>query len=180
MSDELVDICDESNNVTNTQKMKSEAHKYGLWHRSAHIWIYNSKGEVLLQLRAKEKALYPDVWDVSVAGHVGANEDPVVSGLREIKEEIGLEVKAEDLQFLTIRKVEMVYKDINNNEFYYIYLLKFDGDNNFSLQDEEVQKIEFVPIKKIEEDLKTNPDKYVPHGDYWFETIDEIKKRLEK
>ena len=93
MADELIDICDENNNLINVQKTKSEAHKNGLWHRASHIWIYNSNGEILLQLRAKEKPLYPDMWDISAAGHISAGEDPITSGLREVKEEIGLEIE---------------------------------------------------------------------------------------
>lgn len=181
MVDELIDICDEANNLVNVQKMKSEAHRDGLWHRTAHIWIYNSNGEILLQLRAKEKLLYPDRWDISAAGHVNAGEDPITSGLREIEEEIGLKVKKEDLQFFKINKVEVIYKKINNKEFCYVYFLKFDGDvKKLKLQDEEVQEIRFLPIKKIEEELKTKPNKYVPHGNYWFEVIKEVKRNLKK
>lgn len=179
MEDELIDICDETNNLTNIQKIKSEAHRDGLWHRAAHIWIYNSKGEILLQLRAKEKLRYPDTWDISVAGHVSSGEDPITSGLREIEEEIGLKVKQEDLQFFNIRKVKAIYRDIKNNEFYYVYFLKFNGDiKKLKLQYIEVQKIQFLPINKIEEELKMNTDRYVPHGDYWFEAINEIKRKL--
>lgn len=179
MADELIDIFDENNNSVVNQKMKGEAHRDGLWHRTAHIWIYNSKGEILLQLRAKDKLLYPDVWDISAAGHVSAGEDPITSGLREIKEEIGLKAKQEDLDFWMIRKHEAVFRDIKNNEFYYVYFLKFDGDiSQLKLQDEEVQEIKFLPIDEVKEDLKTNPDRYVPHGDYWFEALSEIKKRL--
>src|SRR4030042_1576211 len=170
MGDELIDICDESNNLINVQKMKSEAHEKGLWHRATHIWVYNSKGEILLQLRAKGKLLFPDVWDVSVGGHVSAGEDPITSGLREIEEEIGLKAKKEDLEFFQIRKIKAVYKNIKNNEFSYIYFLKFDGDTKkLKVQDEEIQEIKFIPIKKIEEELKTNSKKYLPHGDYWLE-----------
>jgi isopentenyl-diphosphate Delta-isomerase len=179
MADELIDICDENNYLLDIQKMKSEAHKNGLWHRASHIWIYNSKGEVLLQLRAKEKLLYPDMWDVSAAGHVGAGEDPNISGLREVEEEIGLEPKEESLNFWMIRKVKAIFREIINNEFYYVYFFKFDGDiAQLKLQKEEVQKIQFFLIDKVEEDLKINPDKYVPHGDYWFEVLAEIKKKL--
>lgn len=179
MADELIDICDEANKLTEVQKMKNEAHKTGLWHRAAHIWIYNSKGEILLQLRAKEKPLYPDMWDISVAGHVSAGEEPITSGLREIKEEIGLDVKKKDLQFFKIKKVSAIYKDIKNNEFCYIYFLRFDGDiKKLRLQDEEVQEIRFVPIDKIEERLKTKPERYTPHDDYWFEAINEVKRKL--
>lgn len=72
MADELIDIFDENNNPRGIQKLKSEAHKEGIWHRAVHIWIYNLKGEILLQLRSKNKELYPDRWDVSAAGHGGA------------------------------------------------------------------------------------------------------------
>ncbi|MCK5107656.1 MAG: NUDIX hydrolase, partial [Nanoarchaeota archaeon] len=65
--DELIDIVNEDNVIIG-QAMKSEAHAKGLWHRLAVIWIYNSKGQILLQLRTKDRDLYPDVWDVSVGG----------------------------------------------------------------------------------------------------------------
>ena len=176
MADEFIDICDASNNLTGIQKMKSEAHRDGLWHRNSHIWIYNSKGEILLQLRAKEKLLFPDVWDISVAGHVGFGEGPVVSGLREMTEEVGLKIKQEDLHFFEIRKTQTVYKDIKNNEFYYVYLFKFDGDiGSLKLQNEEVQEVRFFSAEEIEEGLKINPEKFAPHGDYWFKIINEVK-----
>lgn len=179
MADELIDICDENNKLTGIQKMKSEAHRDGLWHRAVHIWIYNSEGELLLQLRAKKKLLYPDMWDISAAGHVSAGDEPITSGLREIEEEIGLKVKKEDLQFFKIRKTKAIFRDIKNNEFYYIYFLKFDGDiKQLKLQDEEVQKIRFLPLSKIEEELKKYQKKYVPHGDYWFDVIAEVKRKL--
>ena len=179
MADELIDICDEFNNLTRIQKMKSEAHREGLWHRAAHIWIYNSKGEILLQLRAKGKLLFPDVWDISVGGHVSAGEDPVISGLRELEEEIGLKVEQDDLQFLNIRKVKAIYKELRNNEFYYVYFLKFDGNiKKMKLQNEEVQKIQFLSMGKIEKELKLNPSRYSPHGDYWFDVINEVKRKL--
>jgi len=179
MADELIDICDEANNPTGVQKMKSEAHKDGLWHRAVHIWLYNSKGEILLQWRAKNKLLYPDMWDISAAGHVSAGEDPITSGLREINEEIGLNVKKEDLLFFKIKKVSAFYKAIKNNEFYYVYFLKHDGDpKKLKLQKEEVQDIRFFPLNQLENELKKNPSKYVPHGNYWSEVITEVRRKL--
>ena len=179
MADELLDICDDNNNFSGVQKMKSEAHRKGLWHRAAHIWIYNSKGDVLIQLRAKEKPLYPDVWDISAAGHVGAGEDPIDSGIREIMEEIGLQLSRNDLDFWMIRKTQSVFRDIINNEFCYVFFYRFDGEvDNLKLQKEEVQKIKFVPIAQIEEDLKNSHDEYVPHGEYWSDVLNEMKKKV--
>ena len=57
--DEIIEIYDEFNNFLNLKKEKSEAHKYGYYHRSVHIWIYNSNGEILLQKRSKDKLIYP-------------------------------------------------------------------------------------------------------------------------
>jgi isopentenyldiphosphate isomerase len=177
--DELIDICDPENNLLNVQKMKSEAHAKGLWHRASHMFIYNSKGEVLIQLRAKDKALYPDLWDTSAAGHVDADEEPITSALREIKEEIGLSVKENDLKFFKIEKVKQIYKKILNNEFFYIYFLKFDGNiDKLRLQDEEVQSIKFIKLDELEKDLKKNTKKYVPHDKLWFEVIEHVRKKL--
>lgn len=181
MADELIDIFNESNEPTGVQKMKSEAHRDGLRHRAAHVWIYNSKGEILLQLRAKDKLFFPDLWDVSVAGHVAAGEEPIVSALRELEEEIGLKVKKEDLQFFKNMKVEEIYDKINNKEFYYVYLLKFDGKiDQLKKQDKEVQEIEFIPIEQLEKELKNHYKKFTPHGQYWFDAIEKVNKRMGK
>jgi len=72
----------------------------------------------------------------------------------------------------------MIYGDINNKEFYYAYLLKYnDSVNNLALQVDEVSEVEFMPIAKLGRELKNNPKKFTPHGDYWFFMIEEIKKR---
>ena len=180
MADELIDIIDENNNLTGTQKMKSEAHRDGLWHRAAHIWIYNSKGEVLLQLRAKDKDIGPDTWDLSAAGHIGAGEDPIISALREIQEEVGLNLKTEDLELYKIMPEKMTFNGLVNNEFHYVYLFKYDGDiSNLKMQEEELQEMKFISIEVIEKGLKENPEKYFPHEDgYWNEILNAIKSKL--
>jgi len=179
MTEEFVDIYDENNNLLNISKTKNEAHKKGLWHRAVHIWIYTPKKELILQLRAKGKQIYPGLWDISAAGHVSAGEDSTVSALREIEEEIGLKVRKEDLNFLKIKKIKGVYNDVRNNEFCYVYFLKYSGDiSKLKLQEEEVEEIRFISFDNFEKELKTNPEKYVPYAESWLETIGEIKKRL--
>ena len=181
MADEVIDIYNENNEGLNIQKMRSEAHKSGLWHRVSHIWIYNSNREILIQLRSENKELYPNMWDISVAGHIGAGEEPVISALREIEEEIGLSVKPEDLQFFKIRKHKIVYREIKNNEFCYVYFLKFNGDiKKLILQEEEVAKIQFLSFDKLEEELKMHPEKYALRGDYWFEVMEEVRRKTKE
>ena len=54
--------------------MKSIAHAYGDWHKSIHAYLINDKNEIVIQKRSAGKDLYPNIWDVSFAGHVCAGE----------------------------------------------------------------------------------------------------------
>jgi isopentenyldiphosphate isomerase len=175
MSDELIDIVDENNQPTGVQKMKSLAHQDGSWHRSAHVWIYNSCGEILLQLRAKDKPLAPDCWDVSAAGHVAAGENVKTSALRELAEELGVVAKVDDLEFIGNLRRETKTQTFHNNEFYYVYLMKFDGRaEDLVVQTEEVQIVRFFTIAEIREGLKNNRPKFAQADDYWEMVLDKI------
>ena len=87
MADELIDVLDESGKKTGKQVIKSEAHKNRLWHAAVHIWIFNSRGGVLLQKRKATKQMHPLKWDISVAGHLAAGEDPIEAAVRGVEEE---------------------------------------------------------------------------------------------
>jgi isopentenyldiphosphate isomerase len=181
VADELIDIVDENNNPLGIQKMKFEAFEKGLWHRASHIWIYNPKGEMLLQLRAKSKLVNPDKWDVSVGGHIGAGGEPLTTAVREAGEELGLQVDPKDLEFIKIVKVEDDKNKVRDNEFLYVYLLKFDGNIKIlKLQEEEVQKVGFFKLNELEEDLQSKPEKYGHDRSYLLEMIAEVRKRISK
>lgn len=174
----LINICDENNNITSEKTTMNEAHKKGLWHRSAHIWIYNSKGEMLLQKRSKNSFLYPSMWDSAAAGHVDFGEDPEKTAIREVKEELDLSINKEDLHFYKMKIASNKYKGLVNNEFNYVYLLKYDVKlEDLHMQKEEVDEIGFFSTDFIEKDLRENKEKYVPHGEYWFKIIEEIKRK---
>ncbi len=87
---EKIDVLNEKGELTGEIRTKKEVHELGLWHKSNHVWILNSEGELLLQHRAKNKENYGNAWDISAAGHVSAGESGIESALREIKEELGL------------------------------------------------------------------------------------------
>ncbi len=178
MPEELIDICDENNELLGVVKPKKEAQRDGSWHRLAHICMHNSEGKILLQLRSKDKSWYPDVWDISSAGHVAAGEEPIHGALREAREELGLEIEKKDLVFIGIKKQETVYNDLIENEFAYVYLYKFDGDiSTLTFHDGEVQDARLVSLADMEEELKNTPDRYVARGVYWQEVIDEVRKK---
>jgi isopentenyl-diphosphate Delta-isomerase len=179
MADELIDVVDESNKLTGVRIMKSKAHAQGILHRASHVWIYNSRGEILLQLRSKSKPVSPNVWDVSAAGHIGAGEDPVVCAVRETEEEIGLKAEPKELEFLSIYSIDSSWPGgIRNREFCYNYLLKFDGKiDDLKIQKSEVQEIKFISLDALEKDLKANRQRYGPNL-HWEEIISQIRRRL--
>jgi len=132
-----------------------------------------------LQLRASCKELHPNTWDVAAAGHLGNGEEPIIAAIRETQEEIGLTIKKEDLEFVKIIKISGRDRAIINKEFYYVYLLNFEGDvNQLTMQEEEVAALEFLPVEQVEKELKEHSNKYIPHGQYWFDMLEEIKKKL--
>ena len=180
MGDELIDVVDEENNLLKIQKMKSEAHAKGLWHRAAHVWIYNSEGKVMLQFRAKNKLLFPAVWDISVGGHVAAGEEALVSAMRETEEELGIKANVSDFDFIRIMKIAIKYKDIDNKEFIYVYLLKFDGNiDELSVQEEEVEKIRFFSFAEVSSLVDKGIKYIITNKNYWQEMSKIIKERLQ-
>lgn len=176
MIDELVDIVNDENEFIRVDT-KKRAHKEGLYHRVAHAWVYNTKGEVLLQLRASTKDLFPSKWDVSVGGHIGAGEEPINSIMRELEEEIGL--KTNNLEFYTIAKHNATYKDIIHNQFCYTYFVRYNGPiSDLKIQKEELDGIKFFTIDEIIQTMNKNPEQFVLPGQYWHDILGEIQKRV--
>lgn len=172
MEHELIEHLDESGRVIGTVD-KAVAHRDGLWHRSVHVWIINGKGGMLFQKRCPEKSFFPNFWDCSFAGHVGAGEDSIVAALREGKEEIGLDIKENELEFLFTVKEKLVWKDIESNEFVDVFLMKKDiAEEDLRYQKEEVSGAKFFDIRQFYENIKS-PDIF-PHD----EEYEKLKKYI--
>lgn len=180
MADELVDVLDESGKNIGTQVMKSEAHRKGLWHPAVHIWIFNSKGEVLLQKRAAGKEVHPSKWDISAAGHLGAGEESGECALREIGEELGVFPKKEELKKKGLmRKPPCPDGKISCNSHPWIFLWKCDKKvTDFTLQKSEVEKVRFIPLAQFEREFEASKE-YVPHGQAYYRAVSNlIRKEL--
>ena len=161
---ELIDVLDENGNKTGEVETKEEIYKRGLWHRSVHIWIENDKQELLVQKRNPLKNTFPNLWAISSAGHVIAGETSIESGLRELKEELDVDAKKEDLEFLfTIKRVQP-YKDSYIRVFDDVYLLHKNIDvTKTKLQVEELTDIKYVYYEYLENIFKEGDKDYVPY-----------------
>jgi isopentenyldiphosphate isomerase len=100
MALEYFDVLDCTGKKTGTVISRDEAHKTGAWHGAFHCLIIYKRANkcyALFQKRSSNKKIAPDKFDVSVGGHYAAGEDAQIAGPREIKEELGLDVRFEDL-----------------------------------------------------------------------------------
>ncbi|MEP2281514.1 NUDIX domain-containing protein [Maribacter sp.] len=154
--------------------MKSEAHKNGWFHQTVHIWFYTSDGKILMQQRGKDKDIYPLLWDVSVAGHIGAGEDIITSALREIQEEIGLKVFASDLKKIGIFKSVKNHSELlKDYEFHHIFIAKLKSPfSTLKKQNSEVEALKLISINEFNKALKdTIKYNFVPHDISYYKTI---------
>jgi isopentenyl-diphosphate Delta-isomerase len=90
--EEFLEVVNEDNQVVGILSRK-EIHKKGFRHRSVHLFIFNTKGDLYLQKRSPSKDQYPEHWDTSAAGHTDPGESPLEAAQRELWEELGLEVE---------------------------------------------------------------------------------------
>ncbi len=123
-------------------------HIPGEYAQGAHVWIMNSKGEFLIQKRSSQKKLYPNLWSIT-SGGTDEGETTLDTVYREVKEELGIEIKPEELELM------MSYK--RNHDFVDVYLVRKDIDlKDITMQIEEVSEVKWASIELLENLIKEN------------------------
>ena len=154
-SNELLDVVDENGEPTGETVGREAAHRDGVRHRTAHVWLVRlgmlGQMQVLVQKRAADKDSFPGCWDVSSAGHVPAGQDWTTSALRELKEELGVEARPEDLQWLGVHPVEHdgVFhgKPFCNRQVSAVFALRCDKRaDEFAVQKSEIESVEWTDL----------------------------------
>ena len=181
--DEYIDIVSKTGKVTGKTCLKSEAHKNGYYHNTAHIWLYTKNGEVLLSQRSALKVIYPLLWDISVAGHVDARETIEQAAIRETQEEIGLLLTEKDLQKIGVFECFQTYKwGVIDNEFHHTFITELKIDiSELKLQKNEVEAVKLVSIDQFKELLKNskNSSHFVHANNTYYEfVLDVIRQKI--
>ena len=152
-------LVDEKDNAVGACE-KIEAHRKGILHRAFSVFIFNSKGEMLLQQRAIGKYHSGGLWTNACCSHPAPGEETIVAAKRRAQEELGFDVSIEKI-------FDFVYKtDFDNGlteyEFDHVFVGQYDGKINFNK--EEIMDICYKSIKEISQSLKTHPSEYTA----WF------------
>ncbi|MFH0711447.1 MAG: NUDIX domain-containing protein [Candidatus Aenigmatarchaeota archaeon] len=145
--DEFLIIVDEKNNPVG-MKLRSAVHNDGDWHRVSHIWIFNSDGEILIHKR-QNTDMYPDKYDTLVGGHVVYGENYVDTALKELKEEIGLDVQPSELIHVEDHAANWKEGKKLNREFRKVFALKFKGKISDLKIGENLAETRFIKVKKL-------------------------------
>ena len=132
MSEELFDVVNERDEVIG-QQSRSEVHRLGLMHRAVHVLVFNAVGEVFLQKRSMTKDRQPGLWDSSASGHVDSGEDYDACAVRELGEEIGLQLSAAPQWLFKLAASAETDQD-------HVWLYRCEAEGPFRLHPEEIER----------------------------------------
>jgi isopentenyl-diphosphate delta-isomerase len=152
---EEVILVNEQDEQTGTIE-KMEAHRKALLHRAFSIFIFNTKGEMLLQQRAMGKYHSPGLWTNTCCSHPRPGEDVETAAARRLREEMGIDTSLEKI-FDFIYRTEFD-NGLTEFEFDHVYTGVYNGQLKPDKQ--EVHDYCFRSMEDIEQDLLRCPEKY--------------------
>ena len=153
----LVDV----NDVAIGKMEKMEAHRKALLHRAFSIFIFNSKGEMLLHKRSEKKYHSASLWTNACCSHPQPGQSTLNAANIRLVEEMGFTT--------TLTKAfDFVYKTpfdngLTEHEFDHVYVGTYNS-NNIIPNKEEVSDYCYKTIDEIEQSVLSHPQKYTA----WF------------
>jgi len=149
-----LDVVDENNQVIG-KETREKIHHSGQWHRGVHVLIFNSKGQLTLQIRSSSKDRFPDHYDCSVSEHLEEGEKHEAAAIRGLREEL----KIAGVGLKRLLRFRMNYGP-NDNMISELYECHYDGTTR--IDEHETQSLGTFSLDKIEEMLSENEDKFAP------------------
>ncbi|AFR36495.1 isopentenyl-diphosphate Delta-isomerase [Riemerella anatipestifer] len=152
---------------------KLQAHRGGFLHRAFSVFLFNTKGEMLLQRRAGVKYHSPKLWTNAVCSHPRLGESYKAGAQRRLIEELGIDADISE-KFSFIYKAE-VGDNLWEHELDYVFTGIYEGD--FNLNPEEVSEIRYISMEALDKELEANPEQFTE----WFKIIlKEYKQKMLK
>lgn len=139
---------------------KMEAHEKGLLHRAFSVFIFNSRGKMLLQQRALSKYHSGGLWTNACCSHPFPGENTQVAAMRRLKEELGFTSALHKIFDFTYRSE--FANGLIEHEFDHVFLGYYDGP--VSPNPDEVEDYAFKDMEWIKQELHRNP----AHFTSWF------------
>ena len=139
---------------------KQQAHVEGRLHRAVSVFIFNTKGEMLLQQRASGKYHSANLWTNTCCSHPRPGESVGDAAMRRLQEEMGIQCELrEAFSFVYRAKLD---NDLTEHEFDHVFI---GISNSVPLPDpSEVGAWQYVFPAQIEKDINRNPEQYTE----WF------------
>ncbi|MFZ2193344.1 MAG: NUDIX domain-containing protein [Candidatus Moraniibacteriota bacterium] len=132
-------------------------------YRVSALWITNSRNEILLARRHRNKAHYPGKWGPGVSGTVEDGESYDENITKEAEEELGIK----DVKF------ELGPKTKTDNKYHHFtqwYVLKTDKNiDEFVIKEDEVEEIKWFDRKELIEQMDMHPEEFLPLMKKYFE-----------
>lgn len=171
MLQEVVLVNENDEQVGTMEKM--EAHRKALLHRAFSVFIFNKKGEILLQQRALNKYHSAGLWTNTCCSHPQPGEDIQQAALRRLNEELGFTAPLTKI-------FDFVYKSgydngLTEHEFDHVFVGNYDGV--IDSDKDEVCDYCFMSFAEIENSLQLKPEKFTT----WFHiALPKVKSWKEK
>ncbi len=152
---------------------KMEAHIQGRLHRAFSVFIFNQKGEMLLQQRSLRKYHSGGLWTNACCSHPRPNEETIDAAHRRLQEEMGFDtplVKAFDFKY----KASFT-NGLTEHEFDHVFVGFYDGKitSNF----DEVESYTYRSMEKIESSFIQYADFYT---EWFLIAFPKVKEWLDK
>ena len=165
---EYLDIVNENGSPTGEIINRNDAHRDGILHRTAHVWVVREtegKTQILLQKRSMEKESFPGLYDTSSAGHIPAGAEPLESALRELQEELGISAGQKDLAYAGIFRIqyEKVFhgKLFRDNEVTWVYVYRKPVEiSGLVLQQSEVDEVRWFDLNEVWEEIHHSRERF--------------------
>lgn len=151
---------------------KLEAHEKGLLHRAFSVFIFNKKGELMLQQRAAHKYHTPGLWTNTCCSHPREGETLEEAGRRRLVEEMGFDTEIEHLtSFIYKAKFD---NGLTEHELDHILIGYYDEDPDPN--PEEVSAWKWMKPEEVRQEIEANPEKFTAWFKIIFEKYDEYLK----